>query len=113
MSRPAGGGGAVSYEVTVTLSDPTAADRFVAWMLEHHIPTVLATGCFRSAELGRTEPSVFRTCYRAADRSDLDRYLVDHTAALRADFDREFGSVARATRQVWETVGSRAVGGRQ
>lgn len=103
--KPGGGSdGAVSYEVTVTLSDPAVADRFVPWMLNHHIPAVLATGCFLGAELGQLEPTVLRTRYLAASRSDLDRYLSDHTALLRADFDREFGTVARATRQVWRTL---------
>ena len=95
--------GTVTYEVTVTLADAETAGRFPGWMGRHHIPAVLATGCFESAELARLDPLTFRTRYLSRTRADLDRYLTSHTAALRADFAREFGDRATTSRQVWET----------
>ena len=98
------GPGSVTYEVTATLADAETAGRFPGWMERHHIPAVLATGCFESAELARLDPLTFRTRYVARTSADLDRYLASYTAALRADFAREFGDRASTSRQVWEVV---------
>ena len=94
----------VAYEVTTLLKDPSVAARFSRWMSEEHIPQVMATGCFLAAELAQLGADQFRSRYVAATRADLDRYLAEHTAALRDHFAQEFGSVAGTSRQEWDVV---------
>ena len=43
----------IAYEVTVEV-DEVLAERFIAYMRGHHIPRILATGCFAHAELDRS-----------------------------------------------------------
>ena len=94
----------VSYEVTVRLPTEAEGERFSTWMRMTHIPAVMATSCFRSAELARLEPAAFRTRYLAASAADLDRYLSVHAAGLRDDFAREFGATAKVSREHWEVL---------
>ena len=53
------GPGSVTYEVTATLADAETAGRFPGWMERHHIPAVLATGCFESRIRARPLTSGF------------------------------------------------------
>ena len=94
----------VTYEVTTLLKDPAVASRFSAWMAGEHIPRVMATGCFLAAELAQLGADQFRSRYVAATRADLDRYLEQHTAALRDHFAKEFGDKANTSRQEWEII---------
>lgn len=94
----------VAYEVSVTLGDPADARRFAAWMQDHHIPEVLASGCFLEAELSERAPGAFRTRYLAPSRAALDRYVADFAPALRIDFEREFGGRASVSREMWEVL---------
>lgn len=94
----------IAYEVTVTLGSESEADDFARWMQAEHIPAVMNTHCFESAEFGRLEATIFRTRYIAASRTHLDDYLRDHAAALRDHFAAEFGTTATSTRQNWEIL---------
>jgi hypothetical protein len=94
----------VTYEVTTLLKDPSTAERFSAWMAEDHIPRVMATGCFIAAELSQLGADQFRSRYVASTRAHLDRYLAEHTAALRDHFAQEFGDKATTSRQEWEIL---------
>lgn len=93
----------VTYEVSVFI-DPALAERFERYMLDRHIPEVLATGCFTGATLERSSPGEYRTRYEAAADSDVDRYLAQYTADLRADFVAHFPE-ARASRARWTALG--------
>jgi hypothetical protein len=94
------------YEVAVTLAPGADADVFADWMRDHHIPALLATGCFSAAEFTRDHASHirYRTRYFAIDRDTLDRYQHEHAARLRADFQRHFGEGATVRREVWEVL---------
>ena len=96
----------VTYEVTTLLKDPELGPRFAQWMAEEHIPRVMATGCFLAAELAQLDADQFRSRYVAGTRADLDRYLRDHTAALRDHFAQEFGDKASTSRQEWDIIRS-------
>ncbi|HEU5217445.1 MAG TPA: DUF4286 family protein [Gemmatimonadales bacterium] len=93
----------IAYEVTVEL-DEALVDRYVAYMKSHHIPALLATGCFAHAELDRANETRFRVRYLAATLGDLERYLEEHAPALRLDFDAHFPSGTRVSREIWEEV---------
>lgn len=95
----------VAYEVRVTL-DPLRGEAFERWMLDHHVPQVLATGCFGGAHFERLAPGEYRTRYEAAAAADLARYLADFAGPLRSDFASRFGDGAAVTRETWTTLGT-------
>jgi hypothetical protein len=95
--------GGVAYEVTLEL-DPALTGAVLLELREHHIPAILATGCFRAIRLERIEDGRIRTRYEAARPADLERYLADHTARFRAEFMARFPSGVRAGREVWHGV---------
>ena len=73
-------------------------------MRQQHIPAVLATGLFTSAEFSRLDDTRFRTRYLTATRAELDRYFQEHAPALREEFARRFGGRASASREIWEPL---------
>jgi hypothetical protein len=93
----------VAYEVTLEV-EPELADAVCRELIEHHIPAILATGCFRAIRLERAENGRIRTRYEAATRADLDRYLAEHTARFRAEFMSRFPTGVRPTRGFWHEV---------
>ena len=93
----------ITYEVVVTV-EPVLAERFERYMRRTHIPEIMRTGCFRRIRFERSADTIFRTAYMADTRSDVDRYLREHTARFREDFARHFPEGAKAERRVWEEV---------
>jgi hypothetical protein len=93
----------VVYEVTMDM-EPAIAGRVERYMREKHIPEILATGCFASIELERGSDTRLRTRYAARTRSDVDRYLRDHSPRFRADTAAHFPTGLTASREVWSTV---------
>ena len=91
----------ISYEVTVDVA-VELCDQFIAYMLIRHIPDLMATGCFVSADFSQAGESRFRQRYVALAREDLDRYLSEHAGRLREDFAKHFPNGAAVTREVWE-----------
>ncbi|MBK8724660.1 MAG: DUF4286 family protein [Holophagaceae bacterium] len=92
-----------AYEVAVDV-EAGLADAFLRYMLDRHIPEILATGCFQAIRFERASETRFRTRYEAASRPDLERYLEDHASALRADFAAHFPAGCAAVREVWSEV---------
>jgi hypothetical protein len=95
--------GPAAYEVTLEL-DPALTGAVLLELREHHIPAILATGCFRAIRLERVDDGRIRTRYEAARPADLERYLAEHTAHFRADFMARFPKGVSATREVWHGV---------
>lgn len=91
----------LSYEVTIQLDDPSLAESLQAYMRDKHLAEVFATGCFLDAHFEESAPDMFRSRYAVASQDDLDRYLSEHSAGLRADFLQHFPSGLRVTRAVW------------
>lgn len=90
------------YEVTLTVAEHLVDD-YEKYMLEQHIPEVLATGAFLSAEMRRAK-NKYRITYYAEDRGLLGRYLVNDADRLRSDFAEHFPEGVEATRQVWDVI---------
>lgn len=90
----------VHYEVTVE-AVPALADALERYMRGTHIPEILATGCFAAIRLQRGDGGRFRTDYAASSRADLDRYLDEHAAPFRADFQARFPDGVSVAREVW------------
>lgn len=93
----------IHYEVTLEVEGGRAA-AVAAYMLDTHIPEIFATGCFRSIRLERAGPNRLRTSYAAERGSDLERYLQDHSAALRAAFQARFPDGVAVARETWTEV---------
>lgn len=92
----------IIYEVTVTV-EPHLVTSYEKYMIERHIPDVLATGYFVSAEMCRATDS-YRVQYRAESRERLDAYLAADTERLRADFAAHFPKGVSVSREIWESV---------
>lgn len=90
----------VTYEVT-TAVEAALAERYESFMRDTHIPEVFATGCFHAVSFERAASGRYRIRYQAASQDDLDRYLREHTARLRADFLAHFPTGATVSREVW------------
>ena len=92
-----------TYEVSANV-DATVADEYEQYMKSQHLRDVLASGCFLSATLERGGAGKYRAQYRAKNRHDVDRYLRDHTAALRKDFAEHFPKGVQLNRDIWEEL---------
>ena len=97
------------YNVRVTVSDDLA-ERFAGYMRSKHIPDVLATGKFASAEIARSDGGTFLVSYLAGSGSDLDEYLKLHTESLREAFSREFPFEVNVEREIFEVLDVIAAG---
>ena len=93
----------ITYEVIVTI-EPMLVEPFERYMRQTHIPEIMRTGCFRRIRFERSSDRVYRTAYLADTRTDVDRYLREHTARFREDFSKHFPKGATAERRVWEEV---------
>ena len=55
----------IIYEVTAVV-EARLAETYERYMREHHIPDVLASGCFERAELTSATPGRYRIRYQAS-----------------------------------------------
>ena len=90
----------VLYNVTVSVSQEHAND-WVKYMMEEHIPEVLATGHFRDFRLchvqGEAEGGItFAVQYMARDAQSLETYQKEHAPALQSEHQAKWGSHAVA-----------------
>lgn len=90
----------VHYEVTA-LVQPHLVQGYEHFMRSHHIPAVLATGCFRRAAFMRAAPGRYRMRYEARSGEDLERYLGSHAPALREEFATRYPEGVTLSREVW------------
>lgn len=94
----------VLYNVTVSVDEQCAND-WVKYMMEQHIPEVLATGHFRDFRLchvqGEAEGGItFAVQYMANNAEALDTYHRECAPALQADHQAKWGSRAVAFRTI-------------
>jgi hypothetical protein len=90
----------LSYEVTISIDDPSLAPALERYMVDTHLADVFATGCFVDAHFERSE-TAWRTRYTVASQEDLDRYVAEHAPRMRDDFAAHFPTGLRVTRAVW------------
>jgi hypothetical protein len=95
---------AAIYEVNLSVDADIAAD-FQAW-LPGHLDDVIATGCFVSAQVfleqRATDTDDVAICvhYHAKSHAQIERYLEEFAATMRAEGQQRFGTKFRATRRV-------------
>lgn len=90
----------VVYEVSVDV-EPDRSAAFERYMRGRHVGEVLATGCFVRARFERSGEGQYRTRYEAENHADVERYLDEYAAALRADFAAHFAEGVRVSRAQW------------
>lgn len=91
------------YEVTAEV-DAAILDAFERYMVEQHVPDLLATGCFTGARVCRDSGNRLRMSYEAPDQASLQRYLDHHAPALRADVAAHFPAGITLVRAEWSMV---------
>jgi hypothetical protein len=93
----------IIYEVTAVV-EARLAETYERYMREQHIPDVLASGCFQSADLASAGPGRYRMRYEASTDDDLERYLATHAARLRQDAASHFPEGVALSREVWIVI---------
>jgi len=93
----------IIYEVTAKVGAHLAGE-YERFIIEQHVPDVLATGAFTSASLDMTGDGRYRVCYVAEDREKLESYLNEHSTQLRKDFSGRFADSIELTRNEWEVI---------
>jgi hypothetical protein len=79
-------------------------DAYESYMIDRHIPDLMATGLFTGASISRGENDQYRIDYLLANRQDYDRYIAEHAPRLREHFEKQFSGRVKTSRTVWETV---------
>ena len=95
--------GAVTYEITATI-ESELVEQYERYMVDRHIPDLMATRCFTSASFSRSAVGRYRIRYEARDREHLDHYLANHAAETREDFAKHLPSGAVVDREVWDVL---------
>ena len=99
----------ILYNVTVSLDPEIEAD-WVQWITEEHIPDMLATGKFVSAQLIRIKDDQqqptgnYAVQYKVENQSQMDAYLNDDAARLRGKTQTRFGNKVLAFRTFLELL---------
>lgn len=97
------------YQVRLRI-DVDRADAWEQWMVDVHLPDVLATGCFERAWICRepAEDSANRRAYQmiyiAPSRADFERYQADYAEALQADHSSRYAGSFDASRQLCDAL---------
>ena len=99
----------IIYNVTIKV-DSSIAEAWLPWLLNNHIPQVMATGCFggykvvRLLETEDTEGPTYAVQYFANDLVEYGRYIREHAAALRQDSLNRWGNNFIAFRSVMQQI---------
>jgi len=96
------------YNVTIIIED-AAADEWLQWMQEIHIPEVMATGKFVSNRLLKVldspnEGVTYCVQYVAENLNDYNDYQQIHAPALQADLQSKFENKLVAFRTLMEFI---------
>jgi hypothetical protein len=96
------------YNVTFIIED-SAADAWLQWMQETHIPEVLATGLFVSNRLLKVidspnEGVTYCSQYVAQTMEDYDNYQARFAPALQEDLNTRFKDKFVAFRTLMEYI---------
>jgi hypothetical protein len=93
----------ITYEIT-SIVEPGLVEAYERYMREHHIPDVLASGCFLEAVFSVAVAGRYRIRYDAATAEDLEHYLAMHAPRLRQAFLSHFPSGIGLSREAWSAI---------
>lgn len=96
------------YNVTIIIED-SAAEEWLTWMKESHIPEVMATGKFASNRLlavvdSPNEGKTFCVQYVAETLTDYQSYQDEFAPALQAKLQQKFENRFVAYRTLMEYI---------
>lgn len=97
------------YNVTVKV-DWSIHDEWVKWMLNEHLPEMVNTGCFTNSKLMRlletdeNDGPTYAAQYFAEKKADYDRYIKDHSPAVRKKYSEKWGDRVVAFRTLMQVV---------
>lgn len=79
----------ILYNVTVSI-DPEIGEEWLHWMRTHHIPDVMATGCFVESRISRIHGEeegglTYSVMYLCKDQQKMDEYRDVHAPLLQKD----------------------------
>ncbi len=102
----------IIYNVTCNV-EPGMAEEWLQWMLQTHIPEVMATGCFQSNKVMKLltqadddEGINYAIQYTATSLEEYERYQRDFGPALRQKTLERYGDRVMAFRSILEEVKS-------
>ncbi|ULQ51349.1 DUF4286 family protein [Flavihumibacter fluvii] len=99
----------VIYNVTIKI-EWAIHEAWRNWMLEEHMPEVVATGCFvkcqllRLLEIDETDGPTFAAQYMAVSLEDYSTYIREHAAGMRKKVTEKWGNQVVAFRSLMEVV---------
>jgi len=99
----------ILYNVTVIVDD-SIKEEWKKWMIDSHIPDVMATGAFESYQMQKvlTEGSeggtTFAIQYLSPSREEYERYQMQHAAALQEDHQKRYNGKFGAFRTLMEVI---------
>jgi len=94
----------IIYRVTAVVP-ATIVQEWLSWMLEVHIPEVLATGCFFGNAIHRClDENVIETTfvinYHASSMEHYQRYASQHAPTLQSKHTNKYGALVAASRML-------------
>jgi len=98
----------VLYNVTVNI-DHEAHDDWVDWMQKHHIPDVMATGCFLESKMSRVLAQdmggiTYSIQYLAPDMASYHKYVHQLAPALQQEHTERYEGRFTAFRTILEVI---------
>ena len=99
----------IFYNVTVIIDD-SIIEEWKSWMIDNHIPAVMATGAFESYQLTKviTEGSeggtTFAIQYLAPSREEYERYQIQHAPKLQEEHKARYNGKFGAFRTLMEVI---------
>lgn len=97
------------YNVTIQVEKEIAA-QWLQWLMHEHIPDVMNTGCFvhhqivKLLDVDESDAVTYAIQYHADNREILDKYLNDHSPALRKQGTEKWGDRFVAFRTIMEVI---------
>ena len=96
------------YNVTVSV-DSACADEWLAWMRSHHIPDVMATGCFVESRISRVQGEeengmTYAITYLSPSQEKIDEYQRVHALILQKDHADKFKGKFAAFRTLLSVI---------
>ena len=93
----------IIYEVTAKVGDHLSGE-YERYMIEQHIPDVLNTGAFTSANFLLGSDGLYQIRYAAKSRDELQRYFNEYADELRKDLLGRFPQGIELSRREWDMI---------
>lgn len=98
----------IIYNVTVSVEESITSD-WLNWMKTIHIPEVMETGLFTSAQINRViaekdSNNTFAVSYKCLSMKDLHRYQVTFSDNLSKKHISRYGDKVIAFRSIMEVI---------